>query len=58
MEFERQKPVTDEYREGWERLFSLHGLVLPSWVSQDNPEFVPANYPNGCPILEEERVDG
>ena len=40
MEFERQKPITDEYRKGWERIWNF-------------PAMRETVYPNGCPILSE-----
>jgi hypothetical protein len=59
MDFERQKPVTNEYRDGWDRIF---GSLLRMWSEMPGCEIVnvPASnptYPNGCPILEE-RADG
>ena len=56
MDFEKQKPVTDEYREYWQRVFgaSVFGvlnsadetLVFTHWK-------IEPKYPNGCPILNE-----
>lgn len=58
MEFEQQKPITDEYRKGWERIYAqqeerkamipytIHGRIAPC-PSQA------VQYSNGCPILSE-----
>jgi hypothetical protein len=40
MEFEQQKPITDDYRRGWERIYQQ--------------QEVRKQYANGCPILEDE----
>ena len=69
MEFERQKPVTDEYREGWIRTFCNARIAealteLDRIQAEDRAKGTPFHpdyfrvYPNGCPILNEERVDG
>ncbi len=57
MEFEQQKPITDEYRRGWNRVFGS----VAQWSEQrtHNAPVVssnltsPTTYPNGCPILSE-----
>ena len=57
MDFERQKPVTDEYREGWERIFGQ--CSYSPYFGELRPlEVYDFSYLNGCPILTEERVDG
>ena len=61
MEFEPQKPITDAYREGWQRVFGY-------WPHQQQTESHlvtslgrsgnQAVYPNGCPILPSEGDNG
>jgi endo-alpha-1,4-polygalactosaminidase (GH114 family) len=63
MDFERQKQVTDEYRDNWERVFAesakqrfmeerINEAVheLTRLIREDMDVF----YANGCPILEDE----
>ena len=45
MDFEQQKPVTDEYREGWERIYAQQE------ERKAKSRSIPDTYPNGCPIL-------
>jgi hypothetical protein len=49
MDFERQKSVTDEFRRNWERIYRQQ---------EERKKEKQTTYPNGCPILTEERVDG
>ena len=56
MDFERQKPVTDEYRENWTRIYGFPIFFGPD-IRLRNIS-IPETYLNGCPILTEERVDG
>lgn len=63
MDFEKQKPVSDEYRENWEHIFR----PLLDEAEATAPENVTAivigdehgnvyakrSYPNGCPMLNE-----
>ncbi len=51
MDFEKQKPVTDEYRENWERLFKKP-VPLGQWPNHFTAGGMRV-YPNGCPILSE-----
>lgn len=57
MEFEQQKPITDEYRRGWNRIFGPVAQRLEQRTH--NAPVVsssltgPSTYPNGCPILRE-----
>lgn len=46
MEFERQKRITENYRENWERIFKRE--------ADRAAEAARICYPNGCPILSEE----
>jgi hypothetical protein len=47
MEFEQQKPITDEYRRGWERIYTQQeARKAQRGTSVDT-------YLNGCPILSE-----
>jgi hypothetical protein len=61
MEFEKQKPIMDEYRRGWERIFAQQEARKSDKRAVQSP---PAgrgrrageddqHYPNGCPILSE-----
>ncbi len=56
MDFERQKPVSDEYRENWERAYGIavyrNGKNLGTFTS---PADAFSAYENGCPILTEEK---
>ena len=55
MDFEQQKPITDEYRAEWDRVF---GYGRPIVHLSDGRFAVSMNaitYPNGCPILSEEK---
>ena len=58
MDFERQKPVSDEYRENWERVYATydHGRT---WYNsnKDIQAGLGRTYPNGCPILSEGERD-
>jgi hypothetical protein len=40
MEFEKQKPTSDEYKKNWDMVFGI--------PKNDNV------YPNGCPVLDAE----
>jgi len=59
VEFEKQKPVSDEYQENWERLFGLAPdakewrEIRAKFYDQQVIQTFPA-YPNGCPILKDE----
>jgi hypothetical protein len=44
MEFEKQKPINDEFRKNWERIYRQQ----EERKSSDTHE-----YKNGCPILNE-----
>ncbi len=47
MEFEQQKPITDEYRRGWERIYAQQeARKAKRGTSVDT-------YLNGCPIPSE-----
>jgi hypothetical protein len=52
MEFEQQKPITDEYRRGWEHIYMRNGRLYEN-SAPPQPRFNPVYYPNGCPILSE-----
>lgn len=49
MDTEHQKLIKDEFRKGWERVYR---------EQEKRKEERQETYPNGCPILNEERVDG
>lgn len=51
MEFERQKPVSDEYRENWDRIFITGSGTNIGAFRVDSGTI--QSYPNGCPILSE-----
>ena len=66
MDFERQKPVSDAYRENFERVWgkSAREYVTPTQIGNgkyryDHEIIIPtgdngrADYKNGCPILPE-----
>jgi hypothetical protein len=55
MEFEQQKPITDEYRENWQRIFEM--CDRPPIVGNAGLSEFTATYPNGCPILSEPDKD-
>ena len=50
MDFEQQKPITDEFRKGWERIYAQQE-ARKSQVLQFCTHMDPEVYPNGCPIL-------
>lgn len=56
MEFEQQKPITDEYRKNWDRIFGYGKSFV---LCADGTYAVSMNamhiesYSNGCPILSE-----
>lgn len=64
MDFERQKPVTDEYRENFDVVFRATPptkgqlATLGALASGAQRIVIASTYPNGCPILTEECVDG
>ena len=47
MDFEKQKPVTDEFRKGWKRIYSQQEARKEKSVDSAG------TYKNGCPILSE-----
>ena len=47
MEFEQQKPITDEYRKGWERIYAQQEARKAECSASVN------TYSSGCPILSE-----
>ena len=47
MEFEQQKPITVEYRRGWERIYAQQEARKAKCSASVN------TYLNGCPILSE-----
>ena len=49
MDSENQNPVTDEFRRNWERVYR---------EQEKRKEERHETYPNGCPILTEDRIDG
>jgi hypothetical protein len=57
MEFEHQKPVTDQYRDNWERTFGKVCICHKRYFCPDQDEakckFHQSMYPNGCPVIEE-----
>ena len=58
MEFEKQKPITDEYRRGWDRIFGWSLVSNPGGMTHAEYAESLQNggtmiYPNGCPILSE-----
>ena len=55
MDFEKQKPVTDEYRENWDRLYATfdHGIAWHPVSANTMLGIDRSQYPNGCPILSE-----
>lgn len=62
MDFEKQKPVSDEYREAWERVFADPSKASDSEIAA-TAQYLVGNsglksmdgaYPNGCPVLPEE----
>ena len=62
MDFERQKPVTDEYRENFDKVFLFNEraaiIQFCGNVSRVDAEISAAKelgfYSNGCPILNED----
>ena len=56
MDFEQQKPITDEFRKGWERIYvqqEVRKFVLNVYNCANDKSY-PAGtleYSNGCPIL-------
>ncbi len=59
MDFEHQKPVTDEYRENWERVyFQEHEEEVKRTLREFNRNLDLLLYPNGCPILNEDHSNG
>ena len=66
IDFERQKPVTDEYRAEWERTFGPKRCICFSTIGH-HASFCPARdeskcsihtYKSGCPILNDEERNG
>ena len=47
MDAEHQKPVSEEFRRNWERIYR----------QQEDRKEKSHTYQNGCPVLEEERND-
>ena len=47
MEFEQQKPITDEYRKNWERIYLQQEARKEKRIARADTYF------NGCPILSE-----
>lgn len=47
MDFEQQKPITDEYRRGWERIYAQQEVRKAKRIASVD------TYSNGCPILSE-----
>jgi hypothetical protein len=47
MDFEQQKPITDDFRKGWERIYA------PQEARKAKRSSIPDTCPNGCPILSE-----
>lgn len=50
MTFERQKPVSEQYRENWERTFTKQATI---YKERARAIEVPKYYDNGCPMIEE-----
>lgn len=57
MDFEKQKPITDAYRKGWERVFGhlrerldrhTHQRAVSEYQGKLDDHYV-----NGCPIISE-----
>ena len=48
MDFEQQKPITDEFRKGWERIY------VQQEVRKEKSVDSAGTYKNGCPILSED----
>jgi len=55
VEFEKQKPVSDEYRENWERLYANGCPILSSDVVPGVCDFCGASYegPSGCLCMDD-----
>ena len=63
MEFEKQKPISDEFREGWERIYAQQEArkVPKDWPRDSRGNFLGIGiapndgklYRGGCPILDE-----
>jgi hypothetical protein len=64
MDFEQQKPITDEYRENYDKVFggrgytwAKHAPPIRGSLVADPESFdtgMTVSYPNGCPILSDE----
>lgn len=62
MDFEQQKPITDAFRDGWERTFGVQANLGPiqckdckGWFDHDEycGHICVPTYVSGCPILPE-----
>lgn len=53
MDFEKQKPITDAYRQGWERIWGRPDCARDELGTPVVLEETANSYPNGCPILKE-----
>jgi hypothetical protein len=61
MDFEQQKPITDEFRKGWERIYVQQEVrkVPKDWPRDSSGNFLGIGtapndgtlYRGGCPIL-------
>ena len=51
MDFEKQKPITDEYRKGWERIWNPRTTqdIVHLYTNRCPMQI----YRNGCPVLSE-----
>ena len=58
MEFEKQKSISDEFREGWERIYAQQEArkscaSINAKIDRMGHDLGAGLYPNGCPILSE-----
>jgi hypothetical protein len=57
MDFEKQKPITDEFRKNWDRVWatskSCDGLPVEAVEMDQDRRYGTRLYRNGCPMLEE-----